>query len=290
MPPGLIDLPELLDRVRKELLAILRTKSSRNASEKYLGPTGKESVYDSVMDNLNLPPQEWSLLRLEQERALLVMAGTESPAKSLNKYLWKCVEDFESSPDPEDDVTTPDLAKTHVGAHRGRSQIRSRSTSRTPKRAASVDVARPYALGRSFFAVISATSRAKFNRLVAGDDDDTDIEAPELDEDENFDDDQSSGDEHLENFVLSSFDPERWLGSEGRERRKFQTAFGKGGRKCLGIELARAQFYLVTAALVRAFDMTLWETDESDVAFVHDYQVSLPKFESKGVRLMMKAI
>ncbi|KAK9359489.1 hypothetical protein V1504DRAFT_457762 [Lipomyces starkeyi] len=103
----------------------------------------------------------------------------------------------ESSPDREDDVTTPDLAKTQVGAHRGRSQIRSRSTSRTPKRAASVDVARPYALGRSIFAVISATSRAKFNRLVAGDDDDTDIEAPELDEDENFDDDQSSGDEHV---------------------------------------------------------------------------------------------
>jgi cytochrome P450 len=67
-------------------------------------------------------------------------------------------------------------------------------------------------------------------------------------------------------------------------------AFGKGGRKCLGIELARAELYLVTAALVRTFDMTLWQTDESDVAFVHDYQVAMPKLDSKGVRVMARAL
>jgi cytochrome P450 len=87
-----------------------------------------------------------------------------------------------------------------------------------------------------------------------------------------------------------TFDPERWLGDEGRERRKFQMAFGKGGRKCMGIELARAELYLVTAALVKSFDMTLWQTDESDVAFEHDYQVAMPKLDSKGVRVMAKPL
>src|SRR6202012_3389816 len=86
------------------------------------------------------------------------------------------------------------------------------------------------------------------------------------------------------------FNPERWLGSEGRGLRKYQMAFGKGGRKCLGFELARAELYLATAALVRSFDMTLWETDESDVAFVHDYQISMPNFSSKGVRIMAKKL
>jgi cytochrome P450 len=49
------------------------------------------------------------------------------------------------------------------------------------------------------------------------------------------------------------FDPRRWLGEEGKKRRKFQMAFNKGSRKCLGIELARAELFLVAAALVREF-------------------------------------
>jgi len=65
-------------------------------------------------------------------------------------------------------------------------------------------------------------------------------------------------------------------------------AFGKGGRRCIGIELARAELYLATVALVRSFDMTLYETDEMGVAFVHDYQISTPDFGSKGVRIMAK--
>jgi cytochrome P450 len=67
-------------------------------------------------------------------------------------------------------------------------------------------------------------------------------------------------------------------------------AIGKGGRMCLGIELARANLYLVTAALVRSFNMALWKTDESDVAFEHDYQASVPRFDSKGVRVTVKTI
>lgn len=85
------------------------------------------------------------------------------------------------------------------------------------------------------------------------------------------------------------FDPERWLGEAGRGRRKFQMAFSKGDRKCLGIELASAERYLFIAMLVRRFEMELWETDDSDVAFLHDYQVEMPKLDSKGVRFLVKA-
>lgn len=38
-------------------------------------------------------------------------------------------------------------------------------------------------------------------------------------------------------------------------------AFSKGGSACLGIELARAELDLVIAALVKRFDMELFETD-----------------------------
>jgi cytochrome P450 len=85
------------------------------------------------------------------------------------------------------------------------------------------------------------------------------------------------------------FNPERWLGAAGKERRKFQIAFNKGSRKCLGIELARAELFLVVAGLVREFGegMRLWETGEEEVAFVGDYQVAVPAVGAKGVRIIV---
>jgi len=41
--------------------------------------------------------------------------------------------------------------------------------------------------------------------------------------------------------------------------------------------------------VVRRFDMELWETDERDVAFLHAYQVAMPKLHSKGVKVLVKA-
>ena len=82
------------------------------------------------------------------------------------------------------------------------------------------------------------------------------------------------------------FKPDRWLGLEGLERRKYQMAFSKGGRKCIGINLAHAELFLAIAAVVR-YDMDLFETDISDVQFQYDYQVAHPKLDSKGVMAMV---
>ena len=82
------------------------------------------------------------------------------------------------------------------------------------------------------------------------------------------------------------FDPDRWLGQEGTERRKYQMAFNKGGRSCIGINLAHAELFLAIAAVAR-YDMELFDTDLSDVEFKHDYHVAYPKLNSKGVRAMV---
>ena len=84
-----------------------------------------------------------------------------------------------------------------------------------------------------------------------------------------------------------AFNPDRWLGQEGVERRKCQMAFNKGGRNCIGINLAHAEMFLVIAAVAR-YDMELFETDVSDVEFRHDYQVAYPKLDSKGVKAIVK--
>lgn len=83
------------------------------------------------------------------------------------------------------------------------------------------------------------------------------------------------------------FRPERWLGPEGAKSRQFQFAFGKGPSKCLGINLAHAELYLAIATVAK-WDMELYDTDESDVAFQHDYQISQPKLDSQGVRAIVK--
>ena len=84
-----------------------------------------------------------------------------------------------------------------------------------------------------------------------------------------------------------TFNPERWFGPEGKERQKFQLAFDKGNRKCLGINLANAILCLAIATAAR-YDMELSETDETDVRFQHDYQISHPRLDSKGVRATAK--
>ena len=83
------------------------------------------------------------------------------------------------------------------------------------------------------------------------------------------------------------FNPDRWLGQEGTERRKYQMAFNKGGRNCIGINLAHAEMFLAIAAVAR-YDLELSETDISDVEFQHDYHVAYPKLDSKGVRAIVR--
>ena len=80
-----------------------------------------------------------------------------------------------------------------------------------------------------------------------------------------------------------SFRPERWLGINSTERRKYMFAFGKGPRKCVGMNLAHSELCLAVAAMAM-YDMELFETDERDVRFQHDYHVAHPRLESKGIR------
>jgi hypothetical protein len=289
MPPGLLDLLALFEvsaqdyplavicpnkhqRARAELLTIMKAKASGLSSERLLGPTGKESVYSSVVDNPILPPAEKSLLRLEQEGALLVLAGTESPARTLNvvfchilanaSILIKLREELRTVPESASWAELEKLPYLSAVLEEG-NRLSLGVTARTARISHQTLTYTPTSHAVSSF--------SKSYSIPPG----TPISITTLSA-------------HTAESVFPNpyvFDPERWLGDAGRERRKFQMAFGKGGRKCLGIELARAELYLVTAALVRKFNMALWETDESDIGFVHDWQVAMPKLNSKGVRV-----
>ncbi len=84
-----------------------------------------------------------------------------------------------------------------------------------------------------------------------------------------------------------TFDPDRWLGPGAMERRKYMTSFGKGTRRCIGVNLAHMELYMAVAAAAR-FDMDLFETDEGDVEFRHEYMTFQPRLGSKGIRAVVK--
>ncbi|KAE8360994.1 cytochrome P450 [Aspergillus caelatus] len=247
MPPGLIDMLELFDK-------------------KPANPGAKESVYESVLDNPNLPASEKALQRLEQEGALLTLAGTESPAQTLNiifyhllanpSLLTKLRNELDTLPSPSTWAQLEKLPYLSTLIEEG-----NRLSFGVTARAARIQHQPITYTPSAYVTTQGPTHRSHI--LPPG----TPVSITMLSA-------------HTAESVFPDpyvFNPGRWLGDEGRER-----------RNVLGIELARAELYLVTAALVRMFDLELWETGERDVSFEHDYHVTMPKHGSRGVRIVAK--
>ncbi|THC92781.1 hypothetical protein EYZ11_007742 [Aspergillus tanneri] len=80
---------------------------------------------------------------------------------------------------------------------------------------------------------------------------------------------------HMDNQIFpepEKFNPDRWILADERGERlfKFIGSFTKGSRICLGIHLAYAEIYLALAAIVRRFDIELYETTAEDIRFTRD--------------------
>jgi cytochrome P450 len=88
----------------------------------------------------------------------------------------------------------------------------------------------------------------------------------------------------------AAFRPERWLlpPAERASLEKYLCNFSKGMRACLGMNLGRAEVTMTLAAVVRAFELELFQTDRSDVEMAHDYITPMPPSDSKGVRVLVK--
>ncbi|KAI1195543.1 putative cytochrome P450 [Nemania serpens] len=86
------------------------------------------------------------------------------------------------------------------------------------------------------------------------------------------------------------FIPERWLGDYNPRMNESWVPFSRGSRNCLGINLANAEMNWALAVLFRpgAPNLTLYETDESDVSQSVDYLMPLPKLDSRGTRVIVE--
>ncbi|RDW60238.1 hypothetical protein BP5796_11844 [Coleophoma crateriformis] len=85
-----------------------------------------------------------------------------------------------------------------------------------------------------------------------------------------------------------TFTPSRWIQNEEKKENleRFLIPFAKGSRGCLGQNLAMAELYLATAAVVRRFEFELYDTvRERDMESVRDCFVGLPMPGSKGLQV-----
>lgn len=69
---------------------------------------------------------------------------------------------------------------------------------------------------------------------------------------------------------------------------RYMTAFGRGSRQCIGINIAYAELYIGLASLFRRLDFELFETGRADVDLAHDYVSAHAYHGSEGVRVMVK--
>lgn len=92
----------------------------------------------------------------------------------------------------------------------------------------------------------------------------------------------------------STFDPSRWLndakGPDGiKPLTTYLLAFSKGTRRCVGMNFAFAEMYIVLANVFRRLDLELFETERDAVDIYSEYFIPRPKPGTKGVRVTVKA-
>lgn len=258
VPPGIFEMVRINNLVGANIKAV-----EADTDRKF--DSSKRSIFYQIRDDRDLPAVEKSFHRLRREGSFLVLAGTESTAASMKitmfhilhnpSILARVRSELDTMPADASTSALESLPYFSACIHEGNRLswgITVRNTRLSPD---------PMDIGRCTlppYTLVSTTSLAV------------------------------SGNPNI--FPNPwTFNPDRWLGSQGAVSRKYEFAFGRGARKCIGMNLALAELFLTLAAVLRKFDFVLFETDLSDVQFKHDYQVAHPRLDSKGVRATVRS-
>ncbi|CAF9929306.1 MAG: hypothetical protein GOMPHAMPRED_005365 [Gomphillus americanus] len=87
-----------------------------------------------------------------------------------------------------------------------------------------------------------------------------------------------------------AFQPDRWLGSEGKKLEKYLSPFARGTRDCLGLNLARAELVIILATIYRRFDFDVSAVvRRRDIDMTRDFIVGAPAKDSPGILVKVKA-
>lgn len=251
--------------VKAQIQDIIESKSSNNTSasqskDVFSHPT----IFDELLDS-NLPPNEKSLDRLWQEGQTIIGAGTETTSFALTVTLFHILSNASIKAALLDELN-PLLART--AGKPSFTQLEQL----------------PYLTGicleglRLSYGVtthlqrISPDAPLQFQHWCIPPDTPVSMSTILIHQNPDI----FPGPEQ--------FRPERWMGNPGL--RRYLVSFGKGGRGCLGMNLACAELWLGIAGVVGGFpDMELVGAERGDVRVLGDY--FMPKTGGKEVVVLL---
>lgn len=262
-----------LQRIRNQVHEVLEYKGIYEKTDRE-----RKTVLEELRDSEKLPPEEKTLQRLSEEGSILLIAGSETPAKT-NAVLWYYMlanrdklarlraELATVYPDPKGPLPSitvleklPFLNACVLEGLRMQSGVSGRSQRLAPVPLQYKEYIIPPHTPLSSISVFQNYNWTNF---------------PEP----------------------HSFVPERWLikNDNGEETvrsdlKKYLVSFGGGTRYCLGSNLANAELYLMAAALATRVDLELYETTVDDVKIHRDWTIPQPKPDTKGVRVMVRDV
>ncbi len=231
------------------------------------------TIIEELRDNRNLPPQEKSLTRLADECSILLIAGSETPAKALALIIYHLIAntlklmrlraelkavipDFKQVPSQATLEKLPYLSAVIYEGLRLHGGIVARSQRLAPN-----------SLQYKEWTIPARTPLSCISAFIHYDPD----VYPEP----------------------RAFKPERWLQASPDGDRINQglkhhfVAFGRGTRNCMGYNLGYAMLYYTIATVAARYDMELFKTTFEDVNLERDWTIPQPRMGSEGVRALV---
>ncbi|KAL1792259.1 hypothetical protein ACET3X_010010 [Alternaria dauci] len=236
----------------------------------------QHTVFDDLVDS-DLTPEERTLERLSQESQVIVGAGLDTTGNTLDAILFHLLD----NPSTHAKLKA-ELVSAMPDPHERKPLV---ELERLPYLTAVINEALRMSNGISIRNARLAHSPMVYQDYIIPAFTPVSMTAPLI---------------HTNKSIFpepNSFIPERWLDEngfvgartlDGQSLDRFLIAFGRGARSCVGINLAYAELRICIAAVVRRFDMELFDSTRKDVDLVHDLFMPTVDRSSKGVHVLVK--
>ncbi|KUL89806.1 hypothetical protein ZTR_00581 [Talaromyces verruculosus] len=215
------------------------------------GSKAHGTIFQALLDS-DLPPEEKSADRLQDESQTLVGAGSETTAKALTNVTFYLLQNKRMLEKLRQELSTNAVISEALRLMHG-------VTTRLPR--VSHDV-----IQYKEWTIPPETPVSQRNLFVHMDP--TVFPEP------------------------AGFKPERWIEAKQNNTRldRYMVSFGRGSRQCVGINLAYAELFLTLATVLSRFDMKIYKTTTEDVRVTRDYFVGVPEPGSQGVRVTIERV
>ncbi|GAM33997.1 hypothetical protein TCE0_013f01297 [Talaromyces pinophilus] len=237
------------------------------------GSKAHGTIFQALLDS-DLPPEEKSADRLQDEAQTLVGAGSETTAKTLTIVTFYLLQNKQMLETLRQELSTVDLKSSH-SAQDVLSEVE-----RLPYMNAVISEAL-----RLMHGVTTRLPRVSHDT----------IQYKEWTIPPETPVSQCNLFVHMDPTVFpepADFKPERWIEAKQNNTRldRYMVSFGRGSRQCVGINLAYAELFLTLGTVLSRFDMKIYKTTTEDVRVARDYFVGVPEPGSQGVRVTVERV